>query len=679
MRMRDESRRKWASTRLFAASVLLMLSVLSYSTHVVWATPVSCGTTITSNTFLTADLLDCPSDGITIGASGITLDCQNHMIAGSGNFATNVEGISSQGQLNIIIRNCVVQNFRFGVLLRLTNQSQLTNNNADNNFIAGFDLLASVNNTLTHNTALKSGPQFGAGFFLGNASYNVLTHNNSLNGTLDGFRIAHGSRFNTLDGNVAENNAANGILLFDASDRNTLVNNRVDGNGFAGTGFYGFVLASSHNTLSNNTALNTGNSLFGAGFALGAGFGLGNSSYNLLTHNTSLNETSFGFAVFGDGNTSSTNSNVFRDNLARDNRIGFFLVGSMNLNTFDRNVVEQNTRFGFVVLNATGSNAFTENLVESNGFAGFAEGFSTKNNIFASNVVEKNPFGFLSDNTTSGNLIYNNMFQNLVNAEDNGTNTWNIAKTLGTNIVGGPFLGGNFWSDYQGTDLDTDGLGDTLLPYNSNGLIVNGGDFLPLVSSQLRLSAFFTDPTLSPLPLDSKGNPSVVVLLARGLVRSTSPGQVLAWVSVTNTGSTPLQSLSLNESLPVDWVVSPAWTPSAGAIHVFFANSTSLATNLDITQPSTITVSQGNPETVSLSIPSVNTTLIGHPLMPAQSILLSVKLTYDLKGTSQSASGYPRNYTDTSLAVAWTKASFTGIESTGSGSAFFTAYAKVVG
>ena len=195
------------------------------------------------------------------------------------------------------------------------------------------------------------------------------------------------------------------------------------------------------------------------------------------------------------------------------------------------------------------------------------------------------------------------------------------------------------------------------------------------------VSKFFTDSNLNPLPSDSKGNPMINVTLVHGKVVSTNPGHVLVWVNVTNTSGSSLQSIKLNETLPVDWVVSPAWMPirgSVGAIHVFFVNTTSLAANPEITQRSTITVLTGNPETVQLAISNFTITVIGHPLMPGQSILLSVKLTYSLLGTGQSPNSYPRDYTDSAIAAAWTGPSFTASEFTGTASAFFTVYAKTL-
>jgi cell wall-associated NlpC family hydrolase len=86
--------------------------------------------------------------------------------------------------------------------------------------------------------------------------------------------------------------------------------------------------------------------------------------------------------------------------------------------------------------------------------------------------------------STCVNKIYNNYFNNTYNTYDDGKNTWNIAKTAATNIVGGPYLGGNYWCDYNGTDLDGDRLGDTVLPYNCSGGIENGGDYHPLITTR---------------------------------------------------------------------------------------------------------------------------------------------------------------------------------------------------
>jgi hypothetical protein len=47
------------------------------------AGPVSCGDTITADTTLDTDLVDCPNNGIVIGADDITLDLNGHTIDGN--------------------------------------------------------------------------------------------------------------------------------------------------------------------------------------------------------------------------------------------------------------------------------------------------------------------------------------------------------------------------------------------------------------------------------------------------------------------------------------------------------------------------------------------------------------------------------------------------------------------
>ena len=220
-----------------------------------------------------------------------------------------------------------------------------------------------------------------------------------------------------------------------------------------------------------------------------------------------------------------------------------------------------------------------------------------------------------------------------------------------------------------------------------NDQFANGGSFVVHTTTSasygsltsISVSKFFTDAGFSALPLDSNGNPSVDIVLAKGTVESTNPGEILAWVNVTNAGPLSLQSVSLTDTLPIDWELNPAWASGKGSIHVYYANTTSLTTNPEITDPSTITVTASNPQTISINITNLTNTFIGHALLPGQSILLAAKLTYSLDKTSQSSATYPRTYTDTSTAIAWSDVSYTGTQATATSSASFAAHAKIVG
>ncbi len=183
---------------------------------------------------------------------------------------------------------------------------------------------------------------------------------------------------------------------------------------------------------------------------------------------------------------------------------------------------------------------------------------------------------------------------------------------------------------------------------------------------ELTTLVFFTDADFNPLLTDQSGNPMVTAVLSHDVVEGTNPGQVLVWIEVQHIGfNSTFQSMSIDVMLPPDWVVSPAWPTAKGAIHVYFANTTTFgiqtvntsyfATSVipqasEITQLSTITASAGE---VQLLIPNFNTTAIGHLLNPYQSILLAVKVSYSLKSTTQSANTYPRKYVTTASSKGW--------------------------
>src|SRR3954467_2199747 len=81
---------------------------------------VSCGETITKDTKLANDLIDCPGNGLVIGADDITLDLNGHTIDGDGDgfdsCATDCDaGVDNTGHARIAIKHGTIREFVEGV------------------------------------------------------------------------------------------------------------------------------------------------------------------------------------------------------------------------------------------------------------------------------------------------------------------------------------------------------------------------------------------------------------------------------------------------------------------------------------------------------------------------------------------------------------------------------------
>jgi parallel beta-helix repeat protein len=187
-----------------------------------------------------------------------------------------------------------------------------------------------------------------------------------------------------------------------------------------------------------------------------AGIGLNNSQRNLLDNNIIGLESS---GIF----LSRSNENTLSNNIVTTTRDGIRIDDSTN-NTLLNNTIDSNEVGLF--LSMSRMNRLESNMISRNENGVVLTGMA-ESNLLANNSLYMNGRGMYL-NGSSGNTIYLNQFFNFLNAMDEGKNLWNTSSS------------GNFWNDYNGTDADGNGIGDT--PYVVNQT-TGSLDYMPLVDN----------------------------------------------------------------------------------------------------------------------------------------------------------------------------------------------------
>jgi len=274
-------------------------------------------------------------------------------------------------------------------------------------------------------------------------------------------------------------------LYFDGSDNNTVYGNELLDNN--GTGMY--LSDSNGNNITGNTVNGNGD----RGILL-----LQNSNHNILENNIANSNYNGGLNSIG------SSYNVFRNNTANLNGgyggISFFRIfGDSKNNTIINNNVNSNSGAGGIFIQDSIDNNITGNNINLNTFgiyinssALFGSSYSsTGNTIVNNNIIGNNDTGIylnsVGDGMSTNNAIYNNFFNNTNNTNFNGiiyVNFWNTTNTSKTNIVGGAYMGGNYWAYPNGTgfsetcnDTNNDGFCDNQYNLTDDG---NNIDYLPL-------------------------------------------------------------------------------------------------------------------------------------------------------------------------------------------------------
>jgi PKD repeat protein len=143
-----------------------------------------------------------------------------------------------------------------------------------------------------------------------------------------------------------------------------------------------------------------------------------------------------------------------------------------------------NRPFGDLV---TGNNTFVDNY------------FNNFNQVII--ISPEGPKGSLYDDELKESPVFDEIMASVGMIEERPTsvlNYWNVTKTAGTNVIGGPFLGGNYWASPDGTGFSEThpdrGDGFCTEPYVFDEW---NTDYLPLHTYTPK-PTFYADFTVSP-------------------------------------------------------------------------------------------------------------------------------------------------------------------------------------
>ena len=377
---------------------------------------------------------------------------------------------------NISNNNCH-SNYEYGIYLYYSNDNSITNNNCPSNSENGIRLHNSNDNVITNNNCSSNGWD---GIYLDYSNDNSIKNNNCSYSDYDAGIALHESNNNSISNNNCSYNDEEGIYLL-YSPNNKLTGNIMVGNGISiCCGLLGdYIHEIDESNTVNGKPVYYWKNVEGGRVPEGAGQVILVNCKDVVVENQNLNNATVGIVVAFSSDITITNNNCSY------NRDGIYLGRGSNNNSIKNNNCSYNWYGIHPYL--SNNNVITNNNCSYNGGDGiflhvsdgniitnnncsynwYGIGGGSCNNVITNNNCSYNQYGI---DVGSDNVIYlNNLIGNSRNAAWHRHNIWNTTEKITYTYKGETYENylGNYWDDYLGKDVNTDGIGDT--PYTLNG------------------------------------------------------------------------------------------------------------------------------------------------------------------------------------------------------------------
>ncbi|MFH1424078.1 MAG: NosD domain-containing protein [archaeon] len=433
-------------------------SVLTYTN--VSANVLYCGDAVTKNVTLSEfyyNLTDCSGHGLNVTVSNAIIDCSGVTL--TGDYGSSDYGIVMDGQTNVTIRNCSLDQFGVGIRIINSNFTLVYNNSfptTTSNFIytAISFTGTNYNNTVSNNTVLAYGEGTSislGGFNNGTVSNNyVLGNNDPLDSTVALIGMSDSS-YTTIVNNTMNNSYQRGISAGYPSNFNTIANNTI-----WSSGNYGLYVKGTNNTLSGNTITDGGSS----GISIDS-----NAHGNIITNNTITSSSGNGIYIL-----SADNCRVYDNVISGGSSSGIYISNAESNLVYD-NSITGNARGVYIDINSPYNNVYQNNIT-GNSIVGVLLYYGDSTNIYDNNISSNSQGIEIGWDANSNNITRNTIYNNTVHGGINisSTNSYDniiYQNNIWGNLEGGSPLnarsvnesnyfnnsiGGNYWGNFDSSE-----------------------------------------------------------------------------------------------------------------------------------------------------------------------------------------------------------------------------------